>query len=36
MDRTLHGCGIGLRREHYEVVLSGRPDVPGFELITRP
>lgn len=34
MDRTLRGCGIGLRREHYGAVLSGRPEVPWFEVIT--
>ena len=28
------GCGIGLRREHYDVVLSERPAVPWFEVIS--
>ena len=28
------GCGIGLRREHYELVLRDRPDVPWFEVVT--
>lgn len=31
---TLSGCGIGLRREHFDVVLSERPDVPWFEVIS--
>jgi hypothetical protein len=30
----LAGCGIGLRREHYEAVLTERPQVPWFELIS--
>jgi len=30
----LGGCGIGLRREHYDFVLSERPDVPWFEVIS--
>ena len=28
------GCGIGLRREHYETVLAERPGVPWFEVIS--
>ena len=32
--RALGGCGIGLRREHYEEVLAEGPDVPLFEVIT--
>ena len=28
------GCGIGLRREHHEDVLSSRPPVPFFEAIS--
>lgn len=34
MDRTLGGCGTGFHREHHDWVLSQRPDVPWFELIT--
>jgi uncharacterized protein (UPF0276 family) len=30
----LRGCGIGLRREHYEAVLATRPPVPWFEVIS--
>jgi uncharacterized protein (UPF0276 family) len=30
----LGGCGIGLRREHYDVVLAERPAVPFFEAIS--
>ncbi len=30
----LSGCGIGLRREHYETVLSQRPPLPWFEVIS--
>jgi uncharacterized protein (UPF0276 family) len=30
----LAGCGIGLRREHYETVLAERPSVPWFEVIS--
>lgn len=30
----LGGCGIGLRREHYEEILAERPPVPWFEAIT--
>ena len=33
-DGALHGCGLGLRRDHYQDVLSGRPDVPWFEVIS--
>lgn len=29
-----NGCGIGLRREHYDFVLSERPTVPWFEVIS--
>jgi uncharacterized protein (UPF0276 family) len=28
------GCGIGLRREHYQFVLDQRPAVPWFEVVT--
>ena len=28
------GCGLGLRREHYETVLRDRPSVPWFEVIS--
>jgi len=28
------GCGVGLRREHYEEVLAERPRVPWFEVIS--
>jgi uncharacterized protein (UPF0276 family) len=28
------GCGIGLRREHYDAVISERPSVPWFEVIS--
>jgi uncharacterized protein (UPF0276 family) len=28
------GCGIGLRKEHFETVLGGRPRVPFFEVIS--
>jgi uncharacterized protein (UPF0276 family) len=31
---AIEGCGIGLRREHYEDVLSGHPPVPWFEVIS--
>lgn len=31
---TIAGCGIGLRREHYQDVLEGRPEVPWFEVIS--
>lgn len=30
----LSGCGIGLRKEHHEVVLGERPPVPFFEVIS--
>ena len=30
----LGGCGVGLRREHHEVVLEERPSVPWFEVIS--
>lgn len=30
----LMGCGIGLRKEHFDVVLSERPPVPFFEVIS--
>ena len=33
LDR-LPGCGVGLRREHHEVVLEERPSVPWFEVIS--
>ena len=33
IDR-LAGCGVGLRREHHEVVLEERPSVPWFEVIS--
>jgi uncharacterized protein (UPF0276 family) len=33
-DVPLSGCGVGLRKEHHEVVLSTRPDVPFFEVIS--
>jgi len=28
------GFGVGLRSEHYDLVLSGRPDVDWFEVVT--
>ncbi len=28
------GCGLGLRQEHYEIVLRERPPVPWFEVIS--
>src|SRR5262245_34165031 len=31
---SLTGCGLGLRREHYDVVVARRPRVPFFELIS--
>jgi uncharacterized protein (UPF0276 family) len=34
MERMPGGCGIGLRREHYGAVLSGRAEVPWFEAIS--
>jgi hypothetical protein len=30
----LSGCGVGLRREHYQYVLDQRPPVPWFEVIS--
>ncbi|HSB36665.1 MAG TPA: DUF692 domain-containing protein [Thermoanaerobaculia bacterium] len=33
-DAALSGCGVGLRKEHHDVVLSTRPDVPFFEVIS--
>ena len=32
--RGVGGCGVGLRREHYETVLAERPPVPWFEVIS--
>ncbi len=34
MTKLATGCGIGLRREHYGVVLAERPAVPWFEVIS--
>jgi uncharacterized protein (UPF0276 family) len=35
MKRALPpGCGIGLRKEHFDTVLGERPEVPFFEVIT--
>jgi uncharacterized protein (UPF0276 family) len=34
MEPMLSGCGIGLRREHYGLVLSEHPEVPWFEAIS--
>ncbi len=34
MGMGLEGCGVGLRREHYQHVLDARPDVPWFEVIS--
>lgn len=34
MTEKLSGCGIGLRREHYDHVLSERSAVPWFEVIS--
>jgi len=34
MDGALLGCGIGLRRDHYGPVLSERPEVAWFEVIS--
>jgi uncharacterized protein len=31
---ALSGCGIGLRREHFDEILEGRPDVDFFEAIS--
>jgi hypothetical protein len=32
--RTLSGCGIGLRKEHFDTILSEHPPVPWFEAIS--
>lgn len=32
--RPFHGHGLGLRSEHYQVVLDERPDVDWFEIIS--
>ena len=32
--RGLTGCGIGLRKEHFDEILAGRPGVPFFEAIS--
>ncbi len=32
--RPRASCGLGLRREHYRIVLDERPDVPFFEVIS--
>ena len=34
IDRPYLGYGLGLRKEHYETVLSQRPDVDWFEIIS--
>jgi hypothetical protein len=34
MVNRMLGCGIGLRREHFDFVLSERPAVPWFEVIS--
>jgi uncharacterized protein (UPF0276 family) len=34
VTEKLKGCGIGLRREHYDHVLSERPAIPWFEVIS--
>ena len=34
IDLETLGCGMGLHREHYDEVLSGRPPVRWFELIS--
>ncbi len=34
MASTRLGCGIGLRRDHFGTVLSERPPVPWFEVIS--
>ena len=34
MTNRPSGCGIGLRKEHYDFVLSERPLVPWFEVIS--
>ncbi|HSB64673.1 MAG TPA: DUF692 domain-containing protein [Thermoanaerobaculia bacterium] len=33
-NEALTGCGIGLRKEHFDRVLEERPDVPFFEVIS--
>lgn len=32
--KTLSGCGIGLRKEHFDTILSECPDVPWFEAVS--
>ena len=32
-QKALHGVGIGLRSQHYQVVLDERPAVPWFEVL---
>lgn len=34
MKKELTGCGIGLRREHFGVVLAEKPAIPWFEVIS--
>ena len=34
MVNRMSGCGIGFRREHFDFVLSERPAVPWFEVIS--
>ena len=34
MTHRPSGCGIGLRKEHYDFVLSERPSIPWFEVIS--
>lgn len=31
---AVSGCGVGLRREHFDVVLQNKPAVPWFEVIS--
>ena len=31
---ALAGCGIGLRKEHFDAILADRPEVPFFEAIS--
>lgn len=31
---NLKGAGIGLRSEHYQIILDSKPDVPWFEVLT--
>jgi hypothetical protein len=31
---ALSGCGIGLRKEHFDGILAERPAVPFFEAIS--